>query len=201
METINFLAINLSYLYVWDLNDYVAWHFHSDDRLLRAVTSLGQCLTLPYSHGPSLWVTNLCTNICWNSYPKCILAVFWPASAPFKLNRRNPRNSIWVGNPLLTSSMDISWVAFVLCWIWWGCSLIIFSLKFWASSLSFGLPVCKGSQHSFFHNTQIRNWMGKKGTLGVGKNIHGLSVPWVSVALFFSTVLFYFLSQSREFLE
>lgn len=200
MEVTHFLAINLSYLIYLRFKWYVAWYFHSDDRLLRAVTTLGQCPTPPYTCSPFLWVTNSCTNSCWSTYPKCILAVF-----DLPLLSLSSTEKI----PVILHEREIT------CWPppWTSLGWSLSSVEpdegvLWSSSaqrpvaspFSFGLPVCKGSQHSFFHKTQSKNWTGKKGALWKGKDIHGLSDPWVSVALFFSSVLFYFLSQSRELL-
>lgn len=148
--------------------------------LLRAIASLGQRPTLPCTH--MILPFELRTRVraadsCWDSSTKHILAAFWPASTPFKLNRKIPLNSIWAGTNLLTSSMCVSWVAFFLCWLQGG-SLVIFSaktcgsvLQFWSSSLQ------RVTTQLLSQYTKMKKLGEKrKRTGGEGKDTGGLSV-------------------------
>lgn len=100
---------------------------------------MGLCPTLPCKHAVlpfGLQTYVQAADSCWDSYTKCILAAFWPASAPFKLNRKIPLDAIWAGTNLLTFPIYVSWVAFLLRWLW-GVSLVIFSAKTCGSVLQF----------------------------------------------------------------
>lgn len=122
---------------------------------------------------------------------------FDPLLLPLNSTEKFPLILIWAGTNLLTSSMYVSWVAFFPWWLWGG-SLIIFSAKTVAAFFSFDLPVYKQSQHSFFHNTQIKNQkVGRKEKNRRGKEGHRWSFSPIECLLLsfspvFSTAVFYF---------
>lgn len=163
MEAIHFLAINLSCLiclrfrWLCSLTFPLWWQISESRHFFRAVSHP----SLTYMVLPFEWQTHVQTvagtltqSASWLSFDLLLLPLSSTEKIPVILYEQEitcwPPPWTSLGWPLSFVESDEG--------VLWSSS----PRRSMASSLSFGLPVCKGSQHSFFHDTQSRNWTGKK---------------------------------------